>query len=122
MNTISPVGCLSGRVGTTPDLIPFFFPCKYTEYGDILDTDGHGTKCAASIAGVVLSDPWDRDSPMNMELATGMAPKARISMVDFQISSRTGLGLLIPERVDLEYLPVSYEAQTIDFQLENRAY
>jgi hypothetical protein len=75
--------------------------------GDVTDYGMHGTLCSASIAGSMLSDPWDRDSPITLGLATGVAPSARLSVVDFQPSWYAGNDIFVPDRVDLAYLPVS---------------
>ncbi|EFJ50793.1 hypothetical protein VOLCADRAFT_88676 [Volvox carteri f. nagariensis] len=78
--------------------------------GDVNDLAGHGTLCAASVAGAVLADPADPNSPMLPGLATGTAPAARLSVVDFQLNSRSGSVLSVPERLDTEYLPVHVAA------------
>ncbi len=79
----------------------------YTVRGDYFDADGHGTSCGASIAGSLLSHMDDLETNHTLGLATGVAPAAQLSVMDFQISSRIGYGLSVPDRVDLEYLPVS---------------
>ncbi|EFJ50796.1 hypothetical protein VOLCADRAFT_88679 [Volvox carteri f. nagariensis] len=72
--------------------------------GDVYDVSGHGTKCASSIAGAQLDDvSSDRSGSIRLDLATGVAPAARLSVVDFGIETRLLMNI---EQVDLEYLPV----------------
>ncbi|GIL56998.1 hypothetical protein Vafri_12273, partial [Volvox africanus] len=74
-------------------------------YGDVFDSRGHGTKCAGSISGAVLSDDSYANSSTKLTLATGVAPAARLSVVDFNKRQEND-SLYIPDTVDLDYLPV----------------
>ncbi|GIL83767.1 hypothetical protein Vretimale_10563 [Volvox reticuliferus] len=73
-------------------------------YGDPFDDNGHGTMCAGSIAGAVLMNGSDPDSPLKLTLATGVAPRARLSVVDFMQPGSSGLA--VPTAIDMDYLPV----------------
>ncbi|GLI64305.1 hypothetical protein VaNZ11_007532 [Volvox africanus] len=72
--------------------------------GDAFDYHGHGTMCAGSIGGAMLMNDSDPFSAVRQTLATGVAPRARLSVVDFMQASASGLS--VPSAIDIDYLPV----------------
>ncbi|GIL57028.1 hypothetical protein Vafri_12282 [Volvox africanus] len=71
---------------------------------DTYDKLGHGTLCASSLMGAPLWNISDPNSIITTDRATGMAPAARLSVVDFHRGN--GQSLNVPEQVELDYLPV----------------
>ncbi|GIL57021.1 hypothetical protein Vafri_12282 [Volvox africanus] len=83
---------------------------KWPGYGDFIDGYGsHGTMCGSSIAGAPLSDASDRNSPIVLTLATGAAPLARLSVVDFS-AGYEATQLYVPANLKVDYLPVHVRA------------
>ncbi|GLI64306.1 hypothetical protein VaNZ11_007533 [Volvox africanus] len=79
-------------------------------FGDFIDGYGsHGTMCGSVIAGSSLSDLSDRKSPTVLTLATGTAPLARLSVVDFS-PGYEATQLFVPTNLKVDYLPVHVRA------------
>ncbi|GIM06163.1 hypothetical protein Vretimale_10562, partial [Volvox reticuliferus] len=83
--------------------------------GDAIDGFlSHGTMCGSSIAGAPLSNSSDRDSPIMLTLATGAAPYARLSVVDFSVGYEAKQ-LNVPFNLTVDYFPVHAAANATIF-------